>query len=156
MKRIIALFLSIVMILTSFAALASCNNTPEQTTESTGSETTQTESGSTQTTETTETESGTSETNATETTEPATTETETDESEETTASEDQTACPHDLVHHEGQDPTCLGKGWAAYDTCAGCGYSSYTELAATGHDYSDNSDTCHNCGVFNMPTVYIT
>ena len=43
------------------------------------------------------------------------------------------ALGHDLVHHEGLDPTCTEKGHNEYDTCSRCDYTTYQELAALGH-----------------------
>ena len=41
---------------------------------------------------------------------------------------------HDKVHHDAKAPTCLEKGWKAYDTCKRCDYTTYQELKALGHD----------------------
>ena len=43
------------------------------------------------------------------------------------------ALGHDLIHHNGQSPTCTEPGYAAYDTCSRCDYSTFTQLSATGH-----------------------
>ena len=42
---------------------------------------------------------------------------------------------HDLVHHDGQAPTCENDGWAPYDTCKNCDYTTYTAIPALGHDW---------------------
>lgn len=42
---------------------------------------------------------------------------------------------HDLVHHDGQAPTCDADGWAPYDTCKNCDYTTYTAIPALGHDW---------------------
>ena len=42
---------------------------------------------------------------------------------------------HELVHHEGKAPTCLDKGYEAYDTCKTCDYSTYKETEALGHEF---------------------
>ncbi|MBQ1167487.1 MAG: hypothetical protein II143_00145, partial [Bacteroidales bacterium] len=47
------------------------------------------------------------------------------------------ALGHDLVHHDGKDPTCDEAGWNAYDTCTRCDYSTYAEIAAFGHDWGE-------------------
>ncbi len=46
------------------------------------------------------------------------------------------ALGHDLIHHEGKEPTSTEAGWAAYETCSRCDYSTYQELPATGLDDS--------------------
>lgn len=43
---------------------------------------------------------------------------------------------HDLVHHDGKEPTCTEAGYAEYDECARCGYSTYEEIPAKGHSPS--------------------
>lgn len=40
---------------------------------------------------------------------------------------------HKLVHHEGQNPSCLVAGWEAYDTCENCDYTTYKVIPALGH-----------------------
>ena len=42
---------------------------------------------------------------------------------------------HDLVHHDGQAPTCENDGWAPYDTCTRCDYTSYEAIPALGHGW---------------------
>lgn len=42
---------------------------------------------------------------------------------------------HDLVHHDGQAPTCDADGWAPYETCKNCDYTTYTAIPALGHDW---------------------
>jgi len=42
------------------------------------------------------------------------------------------ALGHDLVHHEGKEPTETEVGWKAYDTCKRCDYSTYEEIPAIG------------------------
>ena len=57
------------------------------------------------------------------------------------------ASGHNLVHHEGQEPTCNEKGFDDYDTCTGCFYTTYKEIDALGHSYEKgNGDICDNCG----------
>ena len=46
---------------------------------------------------------------------------------------------HDLVHHDGQAPTCDADGWAPYDTCKNCDYTTYTAIPALGHDWGEPS-----------------
>lgn len=36
---------------------------------------------------------------------------------------------HDLIHHEGKEPTRKETGWKAYDTCSRCDYTTYQEIA---------------------------
>ena len=43
------------------------------------------------------------------------------------------ALGHDLVHHEGQAPTCTEGGWSEYDTCTRCDYTTYAAVPAAGH-----------------------
>ena len=47
------------------------------------------------------------------------------------------ALGHDKVSHDGQDATCLEKGWKAYETCSRCDYTTYEEIPATGHSFGD-------------------
>ena len=57
------------------------------------------------------------------------------------------ALGHNEVEHEAQAPTCLEVGWEAYVTCSRCDYTTYVEIPATGHSWSDDSDTtCNNQG----------
>ena len=49
------------------------------------------------------------------------------------------ALGHDLVKHSAKAPTCLEKGWRAYDTCSRCDYTTYEELSPTGHNYEFDS-----------------
>ena len=37
---------------------------------------------------------------------------------------------HDLVHHEGKDPTYEENGWLEYDTCSRCDYTTFEEVPA--------------------------
>ncbi len=55
---------------------------------------------------------------------------------------------HDLVHHNGQAPTCTQKGWEEYDTCSRCDYTTYAEIDALGHDYQSvvTTPTCTEQG----------
>lgn len=42
---------------------------------------------------------------------------------------------HDIVKHDGQDPTCTEPGWWAYETCSRCDYTTYQKIPANGHKY---------------------
>ena len=53
-----------------------------------------------------------------------------------TESQDVAALGHDLIHHDGQAPTCTEAGWAEYDTCSRCDYTTYQAIEATGHTES--------------------
>lgn len=44
---------------------------------------------------------------------------------------------HDLVHHDGQAPTCDADGWAPYETCTRCDFTSYKAIPALGHDWGE-------------------
>ena len=44
---------------------------------------------------------------------------------------------HNIVTHDGQDPTCTATGWWAYETCSRCDYTTYQEIPASGHKYGD-------------------
>ena len=44
------------------------------------------------------------------------------------------ALGHDEVKHQGQDATCVEKGYEAYVTCTRCDYTTYKEIDALGHD----------------------
>lgn len=44
---------------------------------------------------------------------------------------------HDLVHHDGQAPTCDAVGWAPYETCTRCDFTSYKAIPALGHDWGE-------------------
>ena len=52
---------------------------------------------------------------------------------------------HDLVHHNAQAPTCIEKGWEAYDTCSRCDYTTYVELPALGHDLVNHNAQAPTC-----------
>ncbi len=56
------------------------------------------------------------------------------------------ALGHDIVHHDGQSPTCTEIGWGEYDACSRCDYSTRAELVALGHNFvdyiSDGNATC--------------
>ena len=43
------------------------------------------------------------------------------------------ALGHDIIHHEGKEPTCTEEGYKAYDTCSRCDYTTYEEIEAKGH-----------------------
>ena len=45
------------------------------------------------------------------------------------------ASEHNLVHHDGKEPTCTEIGWYAYDTCTDCDYTTYREIPALGHNF---------------------
>ena len=47
------------------------------------------------------------------------------------------ALGHDIISHEGKDPTCLDLGYKAYETCSRCDYSTYETIPAIGHNYGD-------------------
>ena len=49
---------------------------------------------------------------------------------------DSDVCNHDLVHHDGKDPTCTETGYKSYDTCTRCDYTTYEEIPALGHKES--------------------
>ena len=57
---------------------------------------------------------------------------------------------HNLIHHDGKEPTCTEIGWEAYDECSRGDYSSYVELPAKGHTSSDwivgKETTCEESG----------
>ena len=40
------------------------------------------------------------------------------------------ALGHDLIHHDGQEPTTTEPGWKPYDTCSRCSYTTYEEIPA--------------------------
>ena len=44
---------------------------------------------------------------------------------------------HDIVTHDGKEPTCTATGWWAYETCSRCDYTTYQEIPASGHKYGD-------------------
>ena len=56
---------------------------------------------------------------------------------------------HDKVRHDAKAPTCLEKGWKAYDTCTRCDYTTYQELKALGHykvKHTAKNPTCLEIG----------
>ena len=56
---------------------------------------------------------------------------------------------HALEHHDAKAPTCLEKGWKAYDTCTRCDYSTCLIRPALGHDkvkYDAKAATCLDIG----------
>jgi hypothetical protein len=40
---------------------------------------------------------------------------------------------HDVVLHDGKEPTCTEDGWYEYETCTRCNYSTFEKIPATGH-----------------------
>ena len=59
------------------------------------------------------------------------------------------ALGHDLIHHEGNNPTCTESGYASYDTCSRCDYSTFSEKPALGHKlvhYAGRDATCTEKG----------
>ena len=58
---------------------------------------------------------------------------------------------HNIVKHDGQDPTCTDPGWWAYETCSRCDYTTYQEIPASGHKYGalvpEKSATCTAEGI---------
>lgn len=54
------------------------------------------------------------------------------------------ALGHDMVHHEGQAPTCYVDGYTAYDECTRCGYSTIDYIPALDHEYGDPIYTWSN------------
>ena len=60
------------------------------------------------------------------------------------------ALGHDIIHHEGKEPTCTEIGYKAYDTCSRCDYTTYETLPIM-HRYSDwqvsASPTCTSGGI---------
>lgn len=42
---------------------------------------------------------------------------------------------HDIVNHNGKDPTCTATGCWAYETCSRCDYTTYQKIPANGHKY---------------------
>lgn len=40
---------------------------------------------------------------------------------------------HDLVPHDGKEPTCTEDGYAPYHTCTRCSYSTFVKIDAKGH-----------------------
>ena len=42
---------------------------------------------------------------------------------------------HNIVKHDGKDPTCTEPGWWAYETCSRCDYTTYQKIPASGHKY---------------------
>ena len=42
---------------------------------------------------------------------------------------------HNIVTHDGQDPTCTEPGWWVYETCSRCDYTTRQEIPANGHKY---------------------
>ena len=62
---------------------------------------------------------------------------------------------HDKVRHDAKAPTCLEKGWKAYDTCTRCDYTTYQELKALGHDkvkHAAKNPTCTDYGWYAYDT----
>ena len=56
---------------------------------------------------------------------------------------------HALEHHDAKAPTCLEKGWKAYDTCTRCDYSTCLIRPALGHDkvkHDAKAATCLDIG----------
>lgn len=53
---------------------------------------------------------------------------------------------HNIVKHDGKDPTCTDPGWWAYETCSRGDYTTYQEIPANGHKYGalvpDKPATC--------------
>ena len=47
------------------------------------------------------------------------------------------ALGHDLVHHDGKEPTCTEGGFKPYETCTRCDYTTYEEIEPLGHEYGD-------------------
>ena len=43
------------------------------------------------------------------------------------------ALGHDLVHHDGDHPTCTTGGYNDYETCTRCDYTTYKEVGPLGH-----------------------
>ena len=42
---------------------------------------------------------------------------------------------HGYVDHEAKEPTCADIGWEEYQTCSRCDYTTYEEIGAFGHTY---------------------
>jgi len=43
------------------------------------------------------------------------------------------ALGHDIINHDGQEPTCTQIGWNAYDTCSRCDFNTYSEIPVAEH-----------------------
>ena len=50
------------------------------------------------------------------------------------AQEEIEALGHDLIAHEGKEPTAIEPGWNEYETCSRCDYSTYVELPPYGFE----------------------
>ena len=50
------------------------------------------------------------------------------------------ALGHDVVHHEGKQPTYTSPGWEAYETCTRCDYNSMVAIPALGEAEITNFD----------------
>ena len=56
------------------------------------------------------------------------------------------ALGHNIIPHDGKEPTCTEIGWYAYETCSRCDYTTYTEIPVTDHTYSSDCDiSCNVC-----------
>ena len=60
------------------------------------------------------------------------------------------ALGHNLINHDGKEPTCLEEGYASYETCTRCSHNTYKKLSKVNHSFidyiSDNNATCiKNC-----------
>ena len=54
---------------------------------------------------------------------------------------------HDLIYHEGKEPTATEPGWKEYYTCSGCDYTTYEEIPALGYNLVPNSGDMNGDGI---------
>ena len=43
---------------------------------------------------------------------------------------------HDIITHQGKQPTCQEDGYLDYETCKNCDYTTYQVVASSGHQYT--------------------
>ncbi len=61
-----------------------------------------------------------------------------------------TVLAHNLISHEGKEPSCTENGWKPYVACSRCDYSTYEEIYDPVHHWLDATctqpETCAGCG----------
>ncbi len=53
-----------------------------------------------------------------------------------------------LVQVGAKEATCTDIGWDAYEYCTACDYTTYVEIPAFNHDWSAETGSCGNCGIY--------
>ena len=68
---------------------------------------------------------------------------------------------HNLSQYEKLEPTCINKGYEAYEKCSDCNYTTYKEIASLGHISETHTcaqyQNCSRCGIeYTLPHKYNT